>query len=319
MSLRKGAETVVNQCLAISEDEKVVIVNDGNDQELVDALMDVLSEVTDDYRLLEYEEPENHGEEPPERIAKALKDSDVFIAPTNKSISHTEARVKACENGARGVTMPGVNREIWETSLQADYKEVKEICEQVYGMLEETDTVHITTPSGTDLEIDIDMNFFHKDTGLFHEPGDFGNLPAGEADGGSINARGTLVVDHAPFISEENEGTELEVRDNKIVSMKAENAGRLEQALDQIEGARNIAEFGFGTNPKTKLIGNLLNDEKVLGTVHVAIGDNGSYIPEEDERHVKCGIHWDFVCKKPTVHFDDEKVLDEGETVFMDQ
>lgn len=319
MSLREGAETVVNQCLNISEKERVVVVNDGNDQDLINALVEVVSEVTEDYELVNYEEPSNHGEEPPAEIADVMRESDVFIAPTIKSISHTEARVNACENGARGVTMPGVNKEIWNSSLQADYNDVKNISEKVYGLLEKTDTVRIETPSGTDLKIDINMEYFHKDTGIFHQPGDFGNLPAGEADGGSTNARGTLIVDHAPFIPKDNEGAELEIRDNQIVSLKAQNAEKLKKTLDEIEGTRNIAEFGFGTNPETKLIGNLLNDEKVLGTVHVAIGDNASYIPEDDARYNQSNVHWDFVCKEPTVHFDDQKVLDKGEPVFLDQ
>lgn len=316
MSLREGAETIVNQCLKISEDERVVIVNDGNDQDLIDSLVEVVSEVTDDFELVEYEKPENHGEEPPENVATKMKESDVFIAPTIMSISHTEARVNACENGARGATLPGINKEIWNSSLNADYSEVGRITDEVFEMLKDTETVKIETDSGTDLRIDVNIDHYDRDIGLIHEPGEFGNLPAGEADGGSINARGTLVVDSAPFLPDRNEGAELEIKENKVVSMKEEGAEELEEALKD-DCARNVAEFGFGTNPEAKLIGNILNDEKVMGTVHVAIGDNSSYF-REGERKVQCKIHWDFVCESPTVYFDDQKVMDQGDTIFRD-
>lgn len=314
--LLEGAETVVNQCLNIQEDEQVLILNDGNDQDLLDALMEQAQEKAQLVAYKEYEEPENHGEEPPEEIADAMKDFDVVIAPTKKSISHTDARTEACEAGARVATMPGINKEIWNSSLKADYDQVAYISEKVYELLENTDSVKITTPSGTDLELDINIDYFHTDTGLIHEPGEFGNLPAGEADGGAVNANGTLVVDHFPFAPQ---GTEIEIKDNEAVAVRHPDSqeSELSEAFDEIEGARTVAEFGFGTNKEATLIGNVLQDEKVLGTMHIAFGDNTSYITGEGAN--PCDIHWDTISENPTVYFDDEKVLDEGDPVFLDR
>lgn len=311
--LDEGADTIVDQCLKIQEDEYVVVVNDGNDQELIDALMEKVSEATESYELVEYPEPSEHGEEPPQRVAEKLKSADVFIAPTKKSISHTDARRDANENGARGATLPGINHEIWNTSLQADYKEVERLSQKVYDLLEETGTIHIETSSGTDLRIDIDIDYFHTDTGLIHESGEFGNLPAGEADGGALNARGTIVIDHFPIV-DGSQGAEIKVEDNKVVDV--EGSEEFKEALFSTEGGQNVAEFGFGTNKEATLIGNILQDEKVFGTVHVAFGDNSSYVPKGDDNRVNCPIHWDVICMEPTVKFDDRLILDEGEPVF---
>lgn len=317
MSLEDGAKTIINQCLDISQEEKVVLVNDGNDRELIDSLRRVLDEQVQDYEYIEYEELENHGEEPPENVAEAMKNSDVFIAPTLKSLSHTQARVKACEKGARGATLPGITREVWETSLQADYSRVKEISDTVYEMMEKTSEVRIETSSGTYLTFEIDIEYFHRDTGLIHNSGEFGNLPAGEADGAPVNVNGTLVIDHL-LPAPDSEGTEIEIRDSEVVATESEDYNTLEKKFDEVDGARNVAEFGFGTNPEATLIGNLLQDEKVLGTVHIAFGDNSSYVPEGDNRRVEAGIHWDAVCIEPTVYFDGRKVIDMGEPVFLD-
>ncbi len=316
-SLTDGAETIVEQCLNIGKDADVLVLNDGNDQDLLDALTGYLDDNGYSFELLEYDEPEKHGEEPPENVAEKMKSVDVVIAPTLKSLSHTKARVEACENGTRVATLPGITREIWDTSLQADYNEVERITAEAYEILQDTSEIRIKTPSGTDLNLEVDIEFFHQDTGMIHDAGGFGNLPAGETDGGVVDANGVLVTDHFPFAPE---GTKVEISDAKAVSVEHvdDEESELAEAFEEYEGARNVAEFGFGTNPTATLIGNVLQDEKVLGTIHIAFGDNTSYIPEGHERHQPCEIHWDTICESPTVWFDDQKVLNEGEPVFLD-
>lgn len=315
MSLRAGAETVVEQCLDVQPGEKALVINDGNDRGLVDALLDALDERTPQHDLLEYEERERHGEEPPKAVARAMRDVDVFIAPTRKSISHTRARREACSAGSRGASMPGIDRDIWSSSLMADYDEVAELSDRVLELLRRTEEVRVETPSGTDLSLEVDERFFKADTGLIHDPGDFGNLPAGEAFGAPVNASGTLVVDHFPFAPE---GTVIEIEDNRAVAVEhpGEEGSELAEAFEDVEDARNVAEFGVGTNPEASLIGNVLQDEKVLGTVHVAFGDNTSMVPEGNSERVESEVHWDTVCEDPTVRFDGERVIREGDPVF---
>jgi leucyl aminopeptidase (aminopeptidase T) len=165
----------------------------------------------------------------------------------------------------------------------------------------------------------VDMAHFDKDIGLIHEAGGFGNLPAGELDGGILEVEGRMVIDHIPFVPDSNEGATVEIKDSEVVAIESEEeAEELEETFENVEKARNIAEFGFGTNPEATLIGNILQDEKVMGTIHVAFGDNTSYFPESHERCTPCEIHWDVVCERPTVWFGDTKVLDKGEPVFLD-
>lgn len=316
MSLRDGAETIINQCLNVQKDETVLVLNDGNDQDLIDSLLEVLENRNIEHRLMEYEEPESSGEEPPEEIAEAMKEFDVVIAPTLKSLSHTQARQKSTEAGVRIATLPTVNKEIWNTSLQADYSEVKRITDKVYSLLEDTSEVRIETPSGTDLEFEVDISTYDCDTGIIQESGAFGNLPAGEPSGFPAGINGTLVVDHFPFAPA---GTKVEIEDGEVVAIEHPDnqTSELAKAFEEKPCSKKIAEFGFGTNPEATLIGNILQDEKVLGTIHIAFGDNTFYI-EDEERNNPCDVHWDTVCEKPTVWFDDEKVLDEGEPVFLE-
>ena len=73
------------------------------------------------------------------------------------------------------------------------------------------------------------------------------------------------------------------------------------------KNGRNIAEFGIGANEKAKLSGMILEDEKVLGTVHIALGNNVTM-----GGNVNVGIHLDGVIKRPTVYFDHSLIMDKG-------
>lgn len=317
MSLIGGAETIIDQCLQIQDDEEVLVLNDGNNQDLIDSLLEVLEEGKIEHELLEYEEPDNHGEEPPQHVAERMKEVDVVIAPTLKSLSHTDARKDANKEGTRVATLPTVNEEIWNTSLQADYSEVKKITEKASELIENSSEIRVTTPSGTDITFEVDFDTYHDNTGIVKEKGDFGNLPAGEPNGYPEGISGTLVIDHFPFAPS---GTEVEIENGEVTAIRDPEGveeSELSRKLGELECGRKIAEFGFGTNPEATIIGNTLQDEKVLGTVHIAFGDNCSYVPEGDERRNPCEIHWDTVCENPTVWFDDQKVLDEGEPVFL--
>jgi aminopeptidase len=70
---------------------------------------------------------------------------------------------------------------------------------------------------------------------------------------------------------------------------------------------RNVAEFGIGTNDRATLTGVILEDEKVMGTIHIAFGDNKSM-----GGTVRVASHLDGLVTQPTVWFDDRKVLEAG-------
>lgn len=316
MSLRAGAETIIDQCLKIQENEQVAVVNDDNDQDLVNAITDYLDEKKISYNIYEYEEPETSGTEPPERIAEAMKEADVFIALPIKSISHTEARREANDSGTRGALLPGIDKEIWNGALQADYFNVKEITEKAIKKAEGVETIKIKTDKGTNLRLEVDPQHFTADKGIMHNNGETGNLPAGEIFTGPIKAEGKLVTEENIFGEEQ---VKLNISGGKIKSIEnAPEDSNITETVENVDGADNLAEFGFGTNPEAYQVGYPLQDEKILGTVHIAIGDNCFCFPEGHDRQVESSIHWDFVLQNPTVWFDDEKVLDEGEPVFLD-
>ena len=91
-----AAETAVQQCLAVESDESCVVVTDDKRQPIGEALYDAALEATDDAVIVRYPPGPQHGAEPPKAVAAAMRDADVFVAPTTKSLSHTRARAAAC-------------------------------------------------------------------------------------------------------------------------------------------------------------------------------------------------------------------------------
>lgn len=309
-----GAAKIIRECLAVQPGESVLVLSDGYRLDMVEEVVKAAEAITSQVELIEYPEPDTHGEEPPDYVAEAMAATDIFIAPTRKSLTHTTARQEACAAGGRGATLPGITPSIWTEALTADYKRVKQISADVFDLIRDAETVTIETPSGTDLIVEIDSDYFEVDTGIYDEAGSFGNLPAGEVDGPIIDAEGVVTLDHC---QQAPEGTVVEIKDGRAVSIDTESD--LNDAFAMHTGARQVAELGIGTNPQATLVGNILQDEKVKGTCHIAFGDNTSYVPTGHTLSNPSPIHYDAILKSPTVIVDGTVLLSEGNTQFSMQ
>ncbi|WP_257299559.1 aminopeptidase [Haloarchaeobius sp. FL176] len=307
--LRKPAETAVRQCLDLSPDESCVVVTDDKRRPIGEALYEVASEITDDATLCCYPPGDQHGEEPPEPVAAAMAASDVFLAPTTKSISHTRARSEACEAGARGATLPGITESVFLTGLDADYERIAAECEAMLEQVEAADEVRVTTELGTDITFEPGDREWRSDTGMVDEPGAFSNLPAGEVFVSPENANGTYVVDGtiAPHgLLDEGETVTIEVEDGFVTATDSDEIdAMLETAAEEVgRDAYNLAELGIGTNVAvTELVGSVLLDEKAGGTIHIAFGDDAGIGGD-----TSAPLHQDGIIRDPTVYADGEEV-----------
>jgi aminopeptidase len=123
------------------------------------------------------------------------------------------------------------------------------------------------------------------------------NMPSGEVFTGPLehSANGTIrftVPAGPPGVTVT--GVELEFRDGEVVGARAERGQRyLEAALQTDPGARLLGEIGIGTNTGIdRATSHILLDEKMAGTVHLALGR--SY-PETGGMN-KSAVHWDLIC-----------------------
>jgi leucyl aminopeptidase (aminopeptidase T) len=309
-----AARTAVRQCLELQPGESCVVVTDTKREVIGEECYLAASEVTDDVSLVRYPVGEQHGEEPSTGVAAAMRDCDAFLAPTSKSISHTNARAAACEAGARGATLPGITREVFETGLAADYEAIATECDRMLAKVADADEVRVTTDLGTDITFRPGDREWLADTGDIAEPGSFSNLPAGEVFVAPETADGRFVVDGTmdPHgLLDEGQTLAFEVTDGQVTHIDDERMREAFETAAETAGdaAYNLAELGIGTNTAvTELVGSVLLDEKAAGTVHIAVGDNAGIGGDTE-----APIHQDGIIRNPTVAVDGEVVdLPEG-------
>ena len=306
-SLESAAETAVNQCLALRPNESCAVVTDDECLAIGDALYEAARAVTDNAVLARYPPGEQHGTEPPAPVAAAMRGSDVVCCPTTKSLSHTRARSRANEAGARVATLPGITEEVFRTGLNTDYRDIERHCEDVLEAVAGATEVRVTSPAGTDITFEPGEREWFTDTGIVHEPGAMSNLPAGEVFVSPESAEGTYVVDgtmmpHGLLDSP----LEFTVEDGYVTDIEDEEIReQVERGADEVgRDAYNLAELGIGTNVAvTELVGSVLLDEKAAGTVHIAIGDDHGIGGDTE-----APLHLDGILREPTVYADGKEI-----------
>lgn len=310
--LLSACRTALADCLALRPDERVAIITDEPCRIIGGAIFHVAREIAKETFLVEITPRRTHGEEPPREVAELMTTMDVVLCPTSKSMTHTSAKRNAQARGVRIATLPGVTEDMMVRCMNSDYNRIAERTNKLGDLLEKTKTVRVTSPLGTDLVMPIEGRKAIRSHGLFRERGQGGNLPTGEAFVAPLEeqSHGLVVIDGSMAgIGILVEPLRIMIRNGYAREITGgADAKRLIDLL-AIHGplSRNLAEFGIGTNERAKITGVILEDEKVLGTVHVAFGDNVTM-----GGSVKVESHLDGLITSPTVWFDDRMIMKDG-------
>ena len=209
--------------------------------------------------------------------------------------------------------------------LQCNYEQMAAKSDKILRELEDVEKIHITAPGGTDIEVEIPSSIkFDTDCtivppNVYGRPGKFGNLPVGEvwAQRDEIIrvsnnatseielqsypfkqiANGKVVCDvtaggypgrinpEKPLIANFHDGilTDLQCRDSALDSIRRD----ILYSQSNYGLATVLEEIGIGLNEKARVTGNMLEDEKIKGTCHIAPGN------------VRC--HVDMLVREPTI------------------
>jgi leucyl aminopeptidase (aminopeptidase T) len=307
--MRKAIETALVDCLALKGGETFLSVGDEPSREIAMAFWEVAKGMKAESIYVEIIPRSTHAEEPPPAVASLMKGVKVIVAPTSKSLTHTAARKEACDAGARAATLPGITRDVLTRGLSADYRAIAERTKRLAETITRGKAVRITSDTGTDLSMSVEGREGLADTGIVHKPGDFSNLPAGEAFVAPVqgSAEGFLVVDGSMAgVGVLKQLIKITVKNGEAVSIEGSKV--LEEIMEKHgRNARNVAELGIGTNDKVMLSGSVLEDEKVLGTVHVALGDNSTF-----GGSVSVPVHLDGIIRRPVLTVDGKVVVKDG-------
>lgn len=311
--LKDSAMIAVKDCMAVKKGEKVLIITDEPAREIGYVLWEAARELGAEAIITEIIPRESNGEEPPGPVGALMKTVDAILIPTSKSLSHTDSRREASRAGVRIATLPGITKDMMTRTLNADYGAIAERSNKIARIISRGKTVSVSSGNGTYIDMDIDGRDGHPDTGLNHNAGDFSNLPAGEAYVAPMEGKsnGTIVFDGSMagvgLLS--GEVIEVRVEDGYAVDIRGGSGAEKLQSIMEPFGkpAFNLAELGIGTHDKALVTGNVLEDEKAIGTIHIAFGDNKSM-----GGTVRVASHLDGVVLSPTVKVDGETIMSEG-------
>lgn len=197
-------------------------------------------------------------------------------------------------------------------TMMVDYAKIKETTIKFRDLLSQGSEARLTTTTGTDLRFFLAGREAIAGTGILREKGSYGNLPGGEACIAPLAGQtsGVVIIDGSMAgIGAVRTPIRMLIEDGYVTQISGGAEAEALSGLLQDKGkeATNIAELGIGANEKAILSGNPLEDEKALGTVHIAIGDNKSFGGK-----VEASVHLDGIMKNPILVIDGRTVIKNG-------
>lgn len=318
-AIMAGAHKLLTVCTGAQPGENVVIVTDPETQAVAQPLHAAAAAIGAHPVTCLMATRSRHGEEPPAPVARALAAADLFFVPVRISITHTRAVKEAVAAGARGLVLTDFRPEMLaHGGIEADFAAQAPLCRKLAEIFHQGRQVHLTTPAGTDLYLDAAGRRGNALTGIVSR-GQFSTIPTIEANFSPCegSAQGRIVADASiPYagIGLLAEPVRAEVDRGSITAISGgAQAMMLREILaeQQDPNVYNIAELGVGLNPAARLCGLMLEDEGVLGVVHIGIGTSITL-----GGTVQARLHYDLLMHAATLTVDGRTVLRQGVVAF---
>ncbi|MDR0926527.1 MAG: aminopeptidase [Ignavibacteria bacterium] len=314
--LENSAHRALVDYMGLTAHETLLVICDEPTREIGIALQDAGRKICLESYYLEMRERDINGQEPPAVVAEFMSKVDVVICATYRSLTHTNARRLATKAGVRVGTMPGITVPTLNRCFLADSDEIIETNNKLVDILDNAKEIVLTTSLGTNAKFSAVGRKIISSTGVHRNMGEWGNIPSGEVYFAPVEdaVNGRLVIDGSVAgIGMLNENIIIEIKNGMISSiLGGEQGTQLDDMLTKVGGkAKAVAEFGIGTNPKADICGLILEDEKVMGTVHIAFGNNISM-----DGSINVPIHIDCIIKSPTFTVDGKVIMDNGKLLI---
>jgi leucyl aminopeptidase (aminopeptidase T) len=321
-----GAENAI-RCMGVTASDRVFIITDyareSIARQVVAAALDCHADVS--VRFLEH-----YGERPLTVFSDDLRNDLIHAHPT---VTYYIATAQPGEIAFRIPLLPflaqelkvrhghmiGIDEAVMADGMCADYDEVFSLTNQVYDLVRNAQTIHVTSAKGSDVTAT-----FHKDWkwvpchGRYHEQGHWGNLPEGEVFTAPATVDGVLVCDVLGDYFSEKYGVlkypvVLTVKGGYVTDLASEDEALAQELRDYLFSTPNgnrAGEFAIGTlTSLKKLSGNLLQDEKMPG-LHVAFGNP---YPQFTGADWNAKIHVDVIPSCCTIEVDGRTIMRDGE------
>ncbi len=317
MDPKIASANALESVLEASPGESILIVTDDVRKDVAHAFAEGALSIGLWTRMVVLEaKPNEFRKEIPQHLVEMINSHnppDIYINILRGITEETPFRIKIInletrKGRSRLGHCPGIEMDmLTEGALSLTREENAEMqrrAKSLLALLQDVDSVHVTSPSGSDFTISVKGRTWFSDTYLNWKDMKWMNLPTGEVLIGPVenSMQGILVCDLAvggygplskPIKIETSAGkvTKLESADKEVLRVVTET-----QAIDEM--AKHIGEFAFGLNPKARIVEEFLESEKVGKAIHVAFGNNMDY-PGVSMNN--SATHQDFLVDRPTV------------------
>jgi 2,5-dihydroxypyridine 5,6-dioxygenase len=317
IEMMRGAMRAMD-CAGAQPGENVVISTDTNKMRIAEALAAAAHAVAAVPTIVVITPTGAHGAQLPAPVVAACRESDIFFLPSTFSQTHTDARIQAIKNGARGATMCEVTEDaLCVGGILADFEACDRLGHTLGSAIDQSAEMRVTTPRGTDFHGVVRGRPVQYETGLFRQPGQFAALPNSEINISPIEgtAEGVAVVDVRVMSVgiTRREPITLMLKDGLIHGIEggalAEDFRRILAGF-QDPTAYNVAEFGIGLNPQARECATNLEDLGKSDHAHIGIGSNYAI-----GGSVKAPCHIDAILRDASIYLDGKLVYDKGKLV----
>lgn len=310
----RGIRRVIQHNGRVQRGERVVVVTNPEMRPIADLLVAELAAHGADARQYVVPTRTHDGQEPPADAVAAMLEANVIFSPVSVSITHTRAMRAALARGARAILMTAHNERVLTCPalLETDFNEQAHVGRAIGAAFQAGKVVHLTSEKGTDLRIPIAGRPVNILTGV-PGPGELAPVPTIETNVVPVHgaSEGILVADGSiPYIGIGvlTEPVVCTVERGYIVKFEGgTQAQRVEAAL-RAHGNRecfNVAELGVGLNPNATLSGFMLEDEGVMGSIHIGIGTSFTLGGE-----IVAPTHYDLVMLRAKLVVDGRVVME---------
>jgi leucyl aminopeptidase (aminopeptidase T) len=308
-----SAYRAMKELFEISSNDKLLILTDIHCKTIANTFSEVCSKIGCEVETYEINEQDRPLKEPPAELIKMLSGRSIVLNIINAYSEEIPFRIKWIfkveENKLIKMGhMPGITEAMMLGSVNVDYHKMRSTANSLLEVLQKADKIHITTEEGTNLILGVKDRSFIGDVGV--KQGEMCNLPCGEIYCAPIETEADGVVVFNASIGDIGllkDTLKVYLKKGKITKFESEDK-ELEKRISSLqsvdEDSKIIGELGIGVNPGAVITGNMLEDEKVLGTAHLAFGNNADF-PGGGNNNSK--IHRDYLFYRPTIEaiYDD--------------
>jgi len=286
----EAAKNALKNVLEASSNERILIICDEEKRRVGEAFANGALSLDLWTRLVILRKQKETRTEIPDGLQKVLaKKPDIYINLLSGNREETPFRIKLIktethDHKSRLGHCPGVTTDMLTEGALAltseEHKIMQGQAEKLIAALEDTVTVEIRNPAGTNLTLHTHDRRFFTDTKLDWKTMKWMNLPTGEVIVAPVedSLNGKLVCDMAVGgigkLRDPVEVTAKNGRVEKVFSRDTDHLRRIKETFQTDDWSDLVGEFAFGINPKARFVDEFLEAEKILGTVHVAFGAN---------------------------------------------